>query len=681
MTDDPVIQPVRYRPPDAGASRRFRVRPMPAALGALALAAVALLVFLFTARSVELRFSPPAEQVELSGGPSLAFGGVHLLLRQTYRLRAEASNHHPLDETLEVGPERNQAFAFQFTPLPGLLSVESTPADALLSIDGDAVGATPLKDLPVPAGERLFRFTHPRHQAKDLPVVVLGKAQKQEVAVQLTPNWGEVHYISEPPGARIEVDGEDTGRRTPATVEILAGEHEVALLLDGHQAHRQRILIAAEEQRTPVPIKLRRADARLRVNSRPAGAGLTIDGQYQGETPLRVELRSGRTYRVRVFKAGFAAREASLSLQAGATRTLSLELEQLLGAVLVQASPATAELQVNGRPAGSANQTLELPARPQNLTISAPGYAEHRTEVTPRPGLTLEVRASLLTLAEARLAALRPEIATSQGQVLKLLQPSPIVLGASRREAGRRANETLRQVALQRLFYIAVKEVTNAEFRAFASGHDSGSYEDQSLNKDDQPAVNLSWHDAALYCNWLSRQEGLPPFYIEEFGKATGFNPEATGYRLPTEAEWAWAARTQEAGAALLRFPWGEALPPPDRHGNYADRSAGHLVGRIIFGYNDNYAVAAPVGAFAANARGLFDLGGNAAEWVNDYYQHPAPEGAGPLGPATGEYHVMRGSSWMHGTITDLRLSFRDYGIDGRPDLGFRIARFAEADP
>ena len=681
MTDGPAIQPIRYQPSAAAGARRSKVAPVPIALAAVALGAAALLVFLFTARSVELAFSPPADRVELAGGPALAFGGVHLLLRQSYRVRAELAGHHPLDKELRVGPERNQGFAFEFTPLPGLLSVHSAPAGASVSIDGKAVGATPLTDVPVPAGKRLLRFTHPRHQARELPVTVVGKRRPQRVDAELTPNWGEVHYVTEPPGARILVDGRDTGRRTPATTEILAGEHEVALLLDGHQAHRQRILIVAQERRAPSPIKLRQADASLRLSTRPVGAGVTIDGKYQGESPLRVELRSGRAYRMRVFKAGFAAREANLRLAAGEARTLSLELEQLVGTVAVQASPANALLHVNGRPAGPANQTLELPARRHTLRISAPGYADHSAKVTPRPGLTLEVRTNLLTLEEARLAALPPEITTAQGQVLKLLQPSPITLGASRREAGRRANETLRDVALKRLFYLAVKEVTNAEFRAFASGHDSGSYEDQPLNKDDQPAASLSWHDAALYCNWLSRRENLPPFYIEEFGKATGFNPQATGYRLPTEAEWAWAARTQEDAAALLRFPWGDALPPPDRHGNYADRSAGHLVGRVVFGYNDNYAVAAPVGAFAANAKGLFDLGGNAAEWTNDYYQHPVPEGVGPLGPAAGEYHVIRGSSWMHGTVTDLRLSFRDYGIDGRPDLGFRIARFAEAAP
>ncbi|MYE23230.1 MAG: formylglycine-generating enzyme family protein, partial [Gammaproteobacteria bacterium] len=149
------------------------------------------------------------------------------------------------------------------------------------------------------------------------------------------------------------------------------------------------------------------------------------------------------------------------------------------------------------------------------------------------------------------------------------------------------------------------------------------------------------------------------------------------GYPRPTEAEWAWSARSTEA--APLRFPWGDQLPPPDRHGNYADRAASNVVGRIIFGYNDNYIVAAPVGSFLANPKGIYDLGGNVAEWTHDFYEIPEQmEAVDPLGAEEGDYHVIRGSSWMHGTITDLRLSFRDYGSDGRQDVGFRIARFAE---
>ncbi|MCY4214214.1 MAG: PEGA domain-containing protein [Gammaproteobacteria bacterium] len=679
MSADPVIKPVRYQPPGESRARRPRLSAARMVLLAAALTAAAVLAFLFMARSVALEFTPPASRISIVGGPAVEFGGVHLLLSGTYEVQAELDGHHPIAAPFTVGEERNQAFEFKFAPLPGLLTVEAVPTGARLTVDGRPLGATPLTDVPVEAGRRELRFTHPRHQALDMTLAVAGRSERQRIDAELLPNWGEVRYVTEPPGARILVDGEDTGLRTPATAEILAGEHEVALVMQGHQSHRERILIAPLEQREAPLIRLRQSDAQLRVSTRPERAGVTIDGQYRGETPVSAALRSGNAYRVRLFKAGFAAHSATVTLKAGENRRVSFDLEPLTGLVWVQAEPANAQLLVDGQAKGSANQVLELPTRPHRLEIQADGYAGYRTEIRPRQGLTQEVRVKLLTLAEARLAALRPEVATAQGQVLKLFKPTPIRMGASRREPGRRANETLRDVALERFFYLGLKEVTNAEFKAFASGHDSGAYEDQPLNKDDQPVAMVSWHEAARYCNWLSSQDGLPAFYAEEFGKVTGFNAAATGYRLPSEAEWAWTARHQEDGG-LLRFPWGEALPPPNRHGNYADRSAGHLVGRIIFGYNDNHAVAAPVGTFAANAKGIFDLGGNVAEWVNDFYQHPAPDPTPPLGPPAGEYHVIRGSSWMHGTATDLRLSFRDYGIDGRRDLGFRLARFAETE-
>jgi formylglycine-generating enzyme required for sulfatase activity len=189
----------------------------------------------------------------------------------------------------------------------------------------------------------------------------------------------------------------------------------------------------------------------------------------------------------------------------------------------------------------------------------------------------------------------------------------------------------------------------------------------------------VSWQQAAAFCNWLSAREGLPPFYRETNGIITGYNPSATGYRLPTEAEWAWAARS--SGETLLKFPWGDTFPPTAAVENYADNTSAYVTGRILNGYTDGHVVSATAASFGPNHRGLYDLGGNVAEWVHDVYAIPSANGAieeDPLGPQTGDNYVIRGASWAHSRITELRLSYRDYGQAGRDDVGFRVARYAE---
>ena len=151
------------------------------------------------------------------------------------------------------------------------------------------------------------------------------------------------------------------------------------------------------------------------------------------------------------------------------------------------------------------------------------------------------------------------------------------------------------------------------------------------------------------------------------------------GYRLPTEAEWAWAAR--KAGRSKVqKFPWGDRMPPAPKSGNYADASASSILAGVIPGYSDGFAATSPTDAFAPNALGLHDTGGNVAEWVHDVYAVRPALGRGletdPMGADEGELHVIRGSSWMHSTVTELRLTFRDYGEKARPDVGFRVARY-----
>ncbi|MGB5721078.1 MAG: SUMF1/EgtB/PvdO family nonheme iron enzyme, partial [Woeseiaceae bacterium] len=202
-----------------------------------------------------------------------------------------------------------------------------------------------------------------------------------------------------------------------------------------------------------------------------------------------------------------------------------------------------------------------------------------------------------------------------------------------------------------------------------------------SLAADDNPVANDSWEDAVQYCNWLSKQEGRTPAYRQEFDKWVPIYPIADGYRLPSEAEWVLAMR-YAGGSRALKFPWGTKWPPPENSGNLADITARPLVPSILPAYDDGYASTAPIGTFKPNALGIYDSAGNVAEWVSDLYTVPTPGVTKPIvdpvGPERGSSHVVRGSSWRHAGVTELRLSFRDYSATPRPDIGFRIARYVD---
>ena len=134
--------------------------------------------------------------------------------------------------------------------------------------------------------------------------------------------------------------------------------------------------------------------------------------------------------------------------------------------------------------------------------------------------------------------------------------------------------------------------------------------------------------------------------------------------------------------ATATRFPWGEQMPPPERAGNFADMSVRSFMGAYLSGYDDTYLGTAPVGQFPVNARGMYDMAGNVSEWVHDFYGTMLTLGTAvevdPLGPTSGAYHTIKGSSWAHSSVTEIRLSYRDFGDVARNDLGFRIARYLE---
>ena len=680
-----MIEPIRFEPRRApsGARRRRFIGPLGLGVVLILLVLIAAAGFLLTSRSVSIEVEPPPDRLAIEGGLSFELGGHHLLRPGGYRLRAEKAGYRPLETTFEVSRDRRQSFSYRFEKLPGRLEIAASVAGAEVLVDGESRGVTPIEALELAAGEHRVTVLAERYRDFEAAVTIEGAGSEQILEVELEPLWAEITFASEPAGARVRVGGEELGV-TPLAAEVLEGEHAYSLVLAGRKPHRGRLQVTAGEAQTLPTVRLQPADGNLVLTSAPAGATVSVGGAYRGETPLDLFLEPGREHQVSVSKAGHETEALQVRVASGQSRELAVTLTPQEGEVQISAWPPDAELLVDGESRGGADQKLRLSAVAHEIEVRKQGFISHRQTVTPLPGVPQYLEITLKPEAEARAeakAAATPPVVSRHDHELRLIQPGRLRLGASRREPGRRANEVLREVELTRPFYLATREVSNRQFREFNAGHASGMIGGNTLELDGHPVVRVTWDEAAAYCNWLSRLEGLPPAYVDDGGKLKAAVPMTTGYRLPTEAEWAWVARYGGGAAGPLKFPWGNSLPVPAGAGNYADESAAALLPGVVSGYNDQFPVTAPVDSFA-DARGFYHLGGNVAEWVHDLYaiRFGASQEVerDPLGPAEGEFHVIRGSSWMHSTVTELRLSFRDYGNEARPDVGFRVARYAE---
>jgi formylglycine-generating enzyme required for sulfatase activity len=178
-------------------------------------------------------------------------------------------------------------------------------------------------------------------------------------------------------------------------------------------------------------------------------------------------------------------------------------------------------------------------------------------------------------------------------------------------------------------------EVTQKEWRDIMGTSPS------QFKGDTLPVENVSWEDAVDYCNKKSAKEKLTPCYSGS-GDAIKCNFAANGYRLPTEAEWEYAAK---GGAASRGYKYIGGDDPD-----------------LLAWYKDNSdTMTHPVGTKKPNELGFYDMGGNVIEWCWDWYaDYPAAPQVDPHGPATGEYKVFRGGTWLL-EATNVRASRRDY--------------------
>jgi formylglycine-generating enzyme required for sulfatase activity len=265
--------------------------------------------------------------------------------------------------------------------------------------------------------------------------------------------------------------------------------------------------------------------------------------------------------------------------------------------------------------------------------------------------------------------------ATPQRPAMVRIEAGRFMMGSPPDEAGRDPDETQHEVLIPRPFELSTTEVTQAQYVAVMGDNPSApEWVGESLLGDDLPVQNVTWLQAVELCNRLSALEGLGPAYTITGSEVT-WDRDAEGYRLPTEAEWEYAAR---AGSALVYGLVGEPTEVC-RVGNVLDQSFKTRFGTDLesFDCTDGYAVLAPVGRFAPNRWGLYDMVGNVWEWTWDRYAADITSlGVDGGGPSGGVPRVDRGGSFdAHPGYVRVADRVGDDPSDRFGNLGLRLAR------
>lgn len=566
------------------------------------------------------------------------------------------------------------------------------------------------------------------------PSAIIEEKPKQ-VLEPATPKATTIRVRIEPGDAKIEVQGGKTnvsGQGAARTVDLLdvknATEVSIVATCTGYAPEEYKLSVEPGSDQE-ITLRLQPLAAVLSIRVTPDDATLAIvEGSARidangPEREVRVTSPDGKqSITIAASSDGYEENRFDWVPRPGESTNKEIQLSPRPAILSLEIHPPEATITAVGQkitddsgPTRSVQVDHPTGKESKTVVASLEGYREASAKWTPRPGQTSSERIALERIAPPIPSK---EVENSIGMTLVLIPKGTFEMGSADEEEGRDDDEgPVHLVEITKPYYMAQCETTKGQFELFVqeTGYKTeaesdgfggfgwneadatyGSRPDFSwrnagfAQSDNHPVINVTWADAAAFCNWLSKKEGLPAAYElqqREFRDDDGvaraeemFVPvdASDGYRLPTEAEWEYACRAGRSG----RFSFGDDDEELTRHGNIADASArARLKNYADWTYlqsRDGHAFTAPVGRFQANAFGLKDMHGNVWEWCNDWYSanyYAVSPAADPISPS-GQHRVLRGGGWYTAgslTRTASRYPFPPHSREG--DLGFRVVR------
>jgi formylglycine-generating enzyme required for sulfatase activity len=571
------------------------------------------------------------------------------------------------------------------------LVINTIPTGADVYIDDNASGQTTYqKELSL--GKHTYRISRDMY----LPTagtVILTADKKETLNLTLKPDFGTLKITTSPDGgAAVSIDGVATEKTTPCTIEQLkSGEHSVTLRLEMYKTATEKINIQAGGNHN-LPVSLTPTYAQITVNTDPA-SDIYVAGEKKGNGAWSGKLLPG-IYQFEARKEKYTPATEKREVIIGQPLTLTLQPVAKKGIITIMTTPADATIMLDGVSKGTTPTKLrDLLVGDYTMTLSLPNYATITKTVTITEGKNTEVSEALIkgravainsnpsgvvlfvdgnnvgltpyngsltfgshtlkieqngeksekTITISQLGgdtsfmiSFDPESFTEtvNGVNIEILaiKGGTFLMGSPANEVGRDDSETQHQVSVSN-FYIGKYEVTQAQWKAIMGNNPS------RFKGDDLPIENVSWNDVQEFLQKLN----------EKTGKS---------FRLPTEAEWEYAAR----GGTRSR--------------NYF-YAGGNTLNKMAWFMDNSNKTTHSVGSKQPNELGIYDMSGNVWEWCNDWYSKDyyskSPQ-SNPTGTASGSGRVRRGGSW--GLVdSGCHVAFRSYDTPGSHNyfIGFRL--------
>ena len=466
---------------------------------------------------------------------------------------------------------------------------------------------------------------------------------------------------SNPNNAKVFLNNTELGV-TPLTINLDRSNNEIILKKAGYKEKKVKYFVD-DNNKSEIKYLLDEDENLISLSSNPPSASVFLDDEYVGITPIKFpNIKKGT---IKIKKYGYRDKLISPNNQ---TKTINTTLEKDMAEVQFS-SNVPAKVILNGRYIGSTPLKKDIQKIKHKISYEALGHRSIRESFEPLND-KVQIYKNLLTDKQASLIDSKNNSTNSIGSKLILMNPGSITMGSPKRESRRDINELQKKVKITKHFFISKNLITESQYKKFK----------KSSSASNLPVNNVSWIDAAKFCNWLSRKEGLDQFYIIKGDRLLYFNTKSNGYRLPTEAEWEYAAKSNNPTQSELIYAWGSDRQIRKLVGNIADQTTEGILANFVPDYDDGYLERSPVGSFRSNQNGLNDITGNLSEWVNDFYSieiiDPSEIFTDYIGPTVGTTHVIKGSNHYSSTPLQLGLSYRTYGNAENELVGFRIARW-----